>query len=173
MRALSPSTTDLVESVKEVHRRFPTGVTVVTVCIDGVPYGLAVNAFSSLSLDPPSALVCVAATSATYERFFVGEHLAVNMLASDQAAVARRFATSGGDKFRDLAWRRGRGGSPILEGAAAHLELEIEARVPAHTHAILIGQVVDAVAHDRNPLVYLGGRFYDGDALRGLSSSVR
>src|SRR5262245_49237930 len=61
----------LVAEVKAVHRQFPTGVTIVTTVVDGVPYGLAVNAFSSLSLDPPTVLVCVATTSATYPRLFL------------------------------------------------------------------------------------------------------
>jgi flavin reductase (DIM6/NTAB) family NADH-FMN oxidoreductase RutF len=160
----------LVESVKEVHRRFPTGVTVVTVCVDSVPFGLAVNAFSSLSLDPPSVLVCVAQTSATHPRFLASSHFAVNMLASDQTAVATRFAKSGGDKFGGLAWRRGHRGSPILEAAAAYLELEVEARIPAHTHTILIGRVVDAGTSDRSPLVYLGGRFHDGGRLHASTA---
>jgi flavin reductase (DIM6/NTAB) family NADH-FMN oxidoreductase RutF len=96
---------------------------------------------------------------------------AVNMLASDQAAVARRFAKTGLDKFSGLAWTRGQGGSPILEGAAAYMELEIEARIPAHTHTIFIGRVLDAAAYDRNPLVYHGGQFYDGELLRAPSQS--
>lgn len=160
---------DLVERVKGVHRAFPTGVTVVTTCIEGVPYGLAVNAFSSISLSPPLVLVCVAETSSTYDRLFQGDHLAVNILSADQSSVAHRFAKSGGDKFAELEWRRGVHGAPVLEGVAGHLELEIEKRVPAYTHTIFIGRVIEAQAGDREPLVYLGARFYEAGNLRQAS----
>jgi flavin reductase (DIM6/NTAB) family NADH-FMN oxidoreductase RutF len=155
----------LVDSVTAVHRRFPTGVTVVSTCIDDRPYGLAVNAFSSISLSPPMVLVCVAETSATHKRLFQGDHLAVNILAHDQEDTVAVFARSGGDKFRDLRWRGGRFGSPVLEDVSAYLEVEIEKRIPAYTHTLFIARVRDAVAFDRAPLVYLGGRMFDGARL--------
>jgi flavin reductase (DIM6/NTAB) family NADH-FMN oxidoreductase RutF len=160
---------DLVSDVKAVHRRFPTGVTVVTTCIDDQPYGLAVNAFSSISLSPPLVLVCVAETSATHAHLFQGDHIAVNILAHDQQDVAAVFARSGGDKFRDLSWQRGGCGAPVLEGVSAYLELDIEKRIPAYTHTIFIARVRAAVATDRSPLVYLGGRLIDGAQLEAVS----
>jgi flavin reductase (DIM6/NTAB) family NADH-FMN oxidoreductase RutF len=156
----------LGEAVKAVHRSFPTGVTIVTTCVEGQPYGLAVNAFSSVSLDPPLVLVCVAATSSTYPRLFLGTHMAVNILASDQASVAGVFAKSGGDKFAEIAWTRGGCGAPILDGVSAHLEIEIETRIPAYTHTIFIGRVTDAKASGRPPLVYLNASMFDSELLR-------
>lgn len=57
--------TDLADRVRAAHRNYPTGVTVITTSIDGKPYGLAVNAFSSVSLDPPTLLFCVNESSKT------------------------------------------------------------------------------------------------------------
>jgi flavin reductase (DIM6/NTAB) family NADH-FMN oxidoreductase RutF len=156
---------DLSERVRDVHRRFATGITVVTTAVDGVPYGLVVNAFSSISLSPPLVLVCVAETTSTYERLFGGEHFAVNILARDQVDVAMRFARSGGDKFAGLPWRPGRHGSPIIDGVAAALELSVETRLPAYTHTIFIGRVLEAQTADHAPLIYLDTRFYDGAQL--------
>jgi flavin reductase (DIM6/NTAB) family NADH-FMN oxidoreductase RutF len=155
----------LADSVKEVHRRYPTGVTIVTTCSDGKPYGLAVNAFSSLSLDPPLVLVCVASTSSTYPRLFDRDAIGINILAHDQAGVAATFARSGGDKFAGIEWRVGEHGAPVIAAVSAHLELRIETRIPAGTHTIFIGRVLDAAAADRPPLIYLGGSFYDGARL--------
>lgn len=163
-----PSGEQLLVTVKDVHRRFPTGVTIVTTCIDGEPYGLAVNAFSSISIEPPVVLVCVAKTSATYERLFGGDHIAVNVLASDQVELARRFARSGGDKFSGVPWEPGVGGAPILGGVCGYLEIEIEKRIPAYTHTIFIGRVVRANAFAHPPLVYLGGEFYAGEHMKPL-----
>lgn len=169
---MSPSSSDagevaLVEAVKAANRCFPTGVMIVTTQIDGSPYGLALNAFSSLSLEPPRALVCVATSSATHPLLFRGDHIAVNVLAHDQGEVAARFARSGGDKFRDLSWEPGEQGAPILLGSSAHLELELETRMPAGTHTIFVGQILAARANGLAPLVYLDGEFLDGTVLRG------
>lgn len=102
---------ELEEGVRNVHRNFPTGVTIVTALVDGTPYGLAVNAFSSVSLDPPVVLVCVAATSSTHPHLFSVDHLGVNILAEDQDDLLKAFARSGGDKFADVAWREAPAGS--------------------------------------------------------------
>lgn len=154
--------------VREVHRRFPTGVTVVTTCVDRKPYGLAVNAFSSISIDPPAVLVCVAQTSTTHPRLYASDWLAVNILATDQLDVAGRFATSGGDKFAGLEWEPGSSGAPVLRGVAAFLELEVERRIVAYTHTIFIGRVHHAAVSERRPLTYLGGAFYAVDSLTPL-----
>jgi flavin reductase (DIM6/NTAB) family NADH-FMN oxidoreductase RutF len=156
---------DLAEAVKGVHRSFPTGVTIVTTQIDGQPYGLAVNAFSSISLEPPLVLVCVASSSSTYGHLFRAERMGVNVLAHDQAAVAGVFARSGGDKFSQVEWKSGPSGVPLLDGVSGYLELMIEKRIPAYTHTIFIGRVTGAHTASRPPLVYLAGSFFDGREL--------
>lgn len=159
----SPET--LADRVRRVHRSYATGVAVVTTAVDGQPYGLAVNAFSSVSLDPPLVLVCVSTTAQTHEHLLRGEHVGINFLAHDQVDTANAFARSGGDKFATVAWRPGESGVPILDGVAAHLEFRIQQRVEAGTHTIFIGAVLDADAPARPPLVYYDGRYFDGARL--------
>jgi flavin reductase (DIM6/NTAB) family NADH-FMN oxidoreductase RutF len=156
------------EHVKRVHRQFPTGVTIVTTMVDGAPYGLAVNAFASISLEPPLVLVCVAETSSTYPRLFLGDTFAVNVLAHDQAGLVDQFARSGGDKFSGVAWRQGSTGCPILNGTSAYLELEVHSRLPAYTHTIFVGRVLDAGVSDVHPLVYFNGTLYSSADLRAI-----
>lgn len=156
---------DLGARVRNVHRKYPTGVTVVTTAVDGVPFGLAVNAFSSISLDPPLVLVCVNESSKSYPAVFEAEHIGINILAFDQKSVAGTFARSGGDKFAELDWRASVNGVPILDGVAGHFELEVKYKIPAYTHTIFIGQVVEAGFNDKAPLVYQDGRFFDGTKL--------
>ncbi|MFT3865152.1 MAG: flavin reductase family protein [Solirubrobacterales bacterium] len=165
MSSEAPAGADFVERLKQVHRHYPTGVTIVTTHNHGRPYGLAVNAFSSLSLEPPLVLVCVASSSSTYPRLFDGEVIGINILAHDQVEVAANFARSGGDKFVDLGWSQGENGAPLLDGVCAWLELRIRTRVPAGTHTIFIGDVLAAQAYGSPPLLYLGGGFYDGSRL--------
>lgn len=153
------------EEVRRFHRRFATGVTVVTTMHEGLPRGLAVNAFASVSLEPPVVMVCVAKQAATAPALHESDHIAINMLAADQTEVARRFAGSGGDKFAGLEWRPGTTGSPLLADVAAQLEAEIERRIPAYTHTIFLARLLSVTVYDRPPMIYLDGRFFNSAAL--------
>lgn len=155
--------------MKQVNRQFVTGVTVVTVMDGDRPRGLAVNAFASISLDPPTVMVCVQRTSSTYESLFRASHLAINILSTDQLDVVNRFASKAADKFDGLDWAPNRFGSPIIAKNCAHMEVEIRERLQASTHTVFICRVVDAAVSDRPPMVYSAGRFFDGDALTPLS----
>lgn len=158
------------DRVKGFHRTFVTGVTAVTTVDEdsGRPRGLVVNAFSALSLDPPSVVVCVQKTSTSYPYLFARDHLAVNILAADQAEVAGRLAGKAPDKFADIGWRPAPSGSPILEGAAAWLEAHITERIQSSTHTMFIAEVTAVDYSDRAPLLYASGRFYDGGRLTEL-----
>ncbi|NHC24325.1 flavin reductase family protein [Nocardioides sp. IC4_145] len=158
------------ERVKGFHRTFVTGVTAVTTR-DGAteePRGLVVNAFSALSLDPPSIVVCVQKTSTSYRHLFARDHLAVNILAADQAEVASQLASKAPDKFTHIRWRPAPAGSPVLDGAAAWLEARITERIQSSTHTMFIAEVTAVDHSDRAPLLYASGRFYDGGHLTEL-----
>jgi len=154
--------------MKQVNRRFITGVTVVTAMDGETPKGLAVNAFSSISLEPPTVMVCVQRTSSTHDVLYRARHLAINILSIDQMDVVKRFASKAEDKFADLDWRSGRFGSPLIDRSSAQLEAEIRERLQASTHTVFICRVVDASVSDRHPMVYGAGRFFDGSALTAL-----
>lgn len=155
--------------LKQVNRQFITGVTVVTTMCDGTPRGLAVNAFSSVSLEPPTVMVCVQQSSSTYDSLFASSHLAINILSTAQLDVVSVFATKRTDKFADIEWRPGPHGSPVIEGSSAYMEVEIRERLQASTHTIFIGRVVDAGVTGVPPMVYAAGRFYDGGELSALT----
>ena len=155
--------------VKQVNRRFVTGVTVVTTMDGEVPRGLAVNAFASVSLEPPTVMVCVQRTSGTHDCLFRAGHLAVNILSTDQLDVVTRFAGKSPDKFAGLDWAPGPFGSPLLARSSAQMEVEIRERLQASTHTVFICRVVDARVADTPPMIYSAGRFFDGGALTELA----
>jgi len=155
----------LSDRVRRVHAQFPTGVMVVTTAVDGNPHGLAVNAFSSVSLDPPVVLFCVAKTSRTHGHLYGAEWAAVNILSHRQLGVAKRFATSGVDKFESLGWSASPHGAPVLDGVSAWLEVELRLKIDASTHTIFTGQVHDATSAEVPPLVYLAPGLFDGARL--------
>ncbi|MFE3598810.1 flavin reductase [Streptomyces sp. NPDC059096] len=147
--------------VRGVHRKFITGVTVVTTDDDGTPRGLAVNAFSSISLDPPMVLVCVQRSSSTHPALHRASHLGISILAAEQLDVAKVFAGKGDDKFDRISWTPGAFGPPLIDGACARLEVEIGERLEAGSHTVFTGRVVSACHTDLAPLVYSGGGFFD------------
>ncbi|GAA1098742.1 flavin reductase family protein [Tsukamurella spumae] len=158
-----------LDMMKQVNRRFISGVTVVTAIDDGVPRGLAVNAFSSISLDPPTVMVAVQHTSSTHDCLFRTDHLAINILSTAQLDVVTRFATKSDDKFAGVDWEPGPHGSPLLARSAAQMETRIRERLHASTHTIFICRVVHATVTDIAPMVYSAGMFFDGSALESLA----
>jgi flavin reductase (DIM6/NTAB) family NADH-FMN oxidoreductase RutF len=157
-----------LDLMKRVNRQFVTGVTVVT-AIDGEkPRGLAVNAFASISLDPPTVMVAVQRTSSTHDCLYRAAHLAINILSVDQVDVVSTFAVKSDDKFAGLDWEPGPFGSPLIGRSAAQMEVEIRERLQASTHTVFICRVVHATVDDRHPMVYSAGKFFDGGALTPL-----
>lgn len=153
------------ETMRALHRKLVTGVTVVATDSDGEPRGLAVNAFSSVSLEPPLILICVQKNSSTYSHLLSNPHFGVSILAADQVHVANVFATKQPDKFSRVDWHRAPHGSPILDGACARMEVALQDTLHASTHTIFIGKVTFAEYQDSAPLVYSQGAFFDGGKL--------
>src|SRR5919201_6910162 len=103
--------------LRKVMGCFATGVTVITTRDQsGKPYGLTANAVTSLSLTPPLLLICVDRQAETFPHFFDSKIFVLNILAEDQEAISRRFATTGGDKFTGLEFRLGRPRPPLPAG---------------------------------------------------------
>jgi len=139
---------------------FVTGVTVVTtIQPDGSPRGFTANSFTSVSLDPPLILVCIAKTASSYAVFSQTGHFAVSVLAEDQKAVSGVFASKAADKFAQVAWQTRATGAPVMDGAAASFDCATHQVVDAGDHIILIGRVVDFVHTSSSPLGYCRGAY--------------
>jgi len=140
--------------------RFPTGVTVITTSADGKREGLTANSFSALSLDPPLVLWSIVRKSGSLPGFMASGHFAINVLASNQAEISHRFATSSADKFAGLEdVREGLGGSPLLPGVLASFECETERTIEGGDHILFVGRVLRMTYSDGDPLIFSGGRY--------------
>jgi len=139
--------------------QFATGVTIITAAANGKHVGMTANSFSSVSLDPPLVLWSAKRTSQSFPVFEAATHFAVNVLASDQMALSRHFARSGDDKFKDLPWRSGIGGAPILEGVVCVLECRKAETYPGGDHLIMLGAVERFARYDRGALLFAQGRY--------------
>lgn len=157
------------DSLKAFNRQFITGVTVVTTTDEeGKPRGLAVNSYNSVSLDPPLVLVCVQKTSSTYPALFRSTHMGINIMSRNQRETIGVFASKAPDKFASLDWHPAANGSPLIDGSAASIEVEIKERFQALTHTVFIGRVRSAEATDDAPMIYKAGKFFDSEDLRSL-----
>jgi flavin reductase (DIM6/NTAB) family NADH-FMN oxidoreductase RutF len=154
--------------VRAFNKQFVTGVTVVTTDDDGEPRGLCVNAYASISYDPPVVMVCVQRSSSTHPSLFRATHLGINIMANDQKDIVGIFAGKSDNKFAQVEWSPAPHGSPLIAGAAASLEAEIRERFQAKTHTVFIGRVRHVTVADKEPLVYRAARFFDGGALTEL-----
>jgi 3-hydroxy-9,10-secoandrosta-1,3,5(10)-triene-9,17-dione monooxygenase reductase component len=145
---------------RQVLGHFATGVTVITAAPDGEPVGLAVGSFSSVSLDPPLVAFFAGKGSASWPKIEVAGAFCVNILAEDQEEVSRRFASKDEDKFGGLGWTSAASGSPLLDGALAWVDCDIESVVEAGDHYCVMGRIRDlGIGHDGAPLIFFRGGY--------------
>lgn len=146
---------------RETLGHYPTGVAVVTaITAEGTPAGMVVGTFSSVSLHPPLVAFLPTATSRSFAQIRTATAFCVNVLASDQDQLCRRFATAGADKFDGVSWRPGPLGSPILEDAVSWIECTFEEIREAGDHFIALGRVHHlAVQRSTLPLLFFQGGY--------------
>jgi flavin reductase (DIM6/NTAB) family NADH-FMN oxidoreductase RutF len=150
---------DWSAALRHAMGQFVTGVTVVTTVLpDGSPAGCTVNAFCSVSEEPPLVLICIGRTRFMHDALVKSPGYVVNILRADQAAVARRFATAGADRFTDLPTRPGRHGIPLLNDAVAAMECDRTQVMDGGDHAIVLGAVRRLEVTGGSPLLYAQGK---------------
>ena len=143
---------------------FATGVTVVTVG-GSVAHGMTANSFTSVSLDPPLALVCVDRDAVMHANLTAAGCFGVSILAADQEEVARHFANRwrplGMAQFEPVPWEPGRlTGAPLIGGAVTHFECELWRAYGGGDHTIFLGKVISLDRHSGDDvLVFINGRF--------------
>lgn len=146
--------------LRRVFGTFPTGVTALAALVDGEPTGIAANSFTSVSLDPPLASVCVATTSQTWPRLRGATRIGVSVLSHRQEEASRRLASRGADRFAGLSWIPTHHGAVVLQHASAWFECSIEREIRAGDHDIVLLAVHDLGTDPHlPPLVFHGSRY--------------
>ena len=152
---------------REVLGSYPTGVAIVT-CTDayGVPAGMVIGTFTSVSLDPPLIGYLPMKTSRTFARMRGAPTFCVNILAADQESVCQHFASPAEDKFAGLAWHPSPAGNPILDGVVAWIDCDYASVTEIGDHYSVLGGVLDMrLERDTAPLLFFQrgyGRFTTG-----------
>ena len=145
--------------------RMPTPVTVVTAAGAEAPAGATANAVTSLSLSPPLMLACLDRGSRTLRALEVAGGFAINVLASDQAELARRFSTKDPhpEKWTGVAVTE-RHGLPLIDGAVMWIACELRDVLQGGDHVIVTGAVLDLIPGEGDPLIFHAGVYRGLDA---------
>ena len=162
-------------------RQLTGGVSVITAGRGKDISGMTVTSVSSLSVDPPALIVSVNRNASSWPLLKRYGFFGVNILTSDQIDIADRFTGKGGlkgaDRFAGAQWMTRASGVPLLAGALAAIDCEVEDIVERHSHAIVIGRVLDVAVSARTAaLAYWQGRYVaidqDEDAAKLAEVSV-
>lgn len=148
--------------LRRAFSSFPTGVVAVCALRDGddTPVGMAMNSFTSISLDPALVAISVANTSRTWPKLTEAASVGVSVLGHGQEQASRSLSAREGDRFENIDWVADASGAVHLEGAALWLTCHYHHMVEAGDHTIaLLG--IDGLQHfdDVEPLVFHQSRY--------------
>jgi flavin reductase ActVB len=143
--------------------RFATGVTIVTTAdAGGRWWGFTASSFSSLSMDPPLILVCLARDARCHGAFTSAPTFRVNVVGPEHEELAARFGTAGADKFGGGEFRSARDGLPILDDALVSMRCRTTDLADGGDHTIMIARVEDVrLRRDGAPAVHVDRRYWD------------
>lgn len=153
------------EQYRKVLSKFATGVTIITLKNAEDVHGLTVNAFCSVSLEPPLILICIQKNGVSHSALSHCEHFVVNILSANQSELADRFADSNlssAERFLAAAYRTSRFGVPILNDTLGYLECRIVNEIDAGDHTIFLGEVEQAEVCEvsAGPLLFYESRYH-------------
>ena len=148
-------------TLRDALGTFATGVTAVTTSSpDGTPIGLTANSFTSVSLDPPLLLVCLAREAATSKVMEQADHFAINVLHIGQQETSNLFASRVEDRFAQTDYETSEHSVPIIRNSLANFECRKHAEYDGGDHIILVGEVVRVrYAPQRDPLLFFRGKY--------------
>jgi len=140
--------------------RFATGVVVVTANDEaGARQGMTVNSLTSVSLEPPTLLVCLTRETRTAAAVERSGKFAVSILGHVHKELSTEFARPGGERDASGYLATTASGLPVVPRTLGHLECEVERLVDGNDHVIVIGRVLAGEQAPGDPLIFFGGRY--------------
>jgi flavin reductase (DIM6/NTAB) family NADH-FMN oxidoreductase RutF len=146
-------------ALRRALSRFATGVCVVLTETPSGVWGITVNSFTSVSLDPPLVLWCLGMETDRHQHFAESRRWTVSVLEAGQQAAADRFARMGEAPAAGSEIERAASGDPIVSGALAHFVCNTYARHTLGDHVALVGEVAAFGAADADALTYFASRY--------------
>lgn len=148
--------------LRQVFGSFATGVAVITTQDnDDTPYGLTVNSFNTVSLDPPLILWSQSKRAGSHSAFYQAGHFAISILAEHQAYISNHFSSRLEDKFATLETDIDREfcGLPVIRASRAWLHCRTVSRIDGGDHTIYVAQVLKAAHSQSQPLIFFSGQY--------------
>lgn len=150
--------------LRQVMRRWTSGVTVVSVNNHGLEHGMTVSSFTSVSLDPPLITISMMKGSRTLELITGSNSFAITILSSEQKEISTVFAgqiSDNEDRFAGFETERLASGSPVLKGGLAYLDCEVFDIYEFASNSLIIGEVIAAdVGELGKPLLYFDQHYH-------------
>jgi flavin reductase (DIM6/NTAB) family NADH-FMN oxidoreductase RutF len=140
-------------------RHLVGAVAVITTEGSGALHGFTATAVCSVTADPPTILIAVNKTARTHPHIDKKGFYTVNLMAEDQMKTAHHFSTKGDDQFKDVGYTLSKNGVPLLDGATAYLECQVQDRIEIGTHTLFVGRVIGTGVSNKKPLVYHDGKY--------------
>jgi flavin reductase (DIM6/NTAB) family NADH-FMN oxidoreductase RutF len=157
-------------SLRDAMRHLVSGVCIVTPGLREDQTGMTVTSANSLSVDPPTMIVCINRYSSVWQRIQRYRHFCVSVLADHHKEIAERFAGRGGlsgaARYAGANWSELATGAPVLEGALAAIDCDFESHIEWHTHVVVLGSVRALQIGDGDALVYSHRQFGSYSAAR-------
>lgn len=145
---------------RAVFRAHAASVAVITADAGRGPAGFTATSLVSVSLTPPLVSFALSTSASSWPTIAAASSLAVHLLAEEQHELARRFATSGIDRFEGVAWSRLATGEPVLDDPPVRLRGTVEHRFRAGDHHIVVARLTSAdVRRPHSPLIYHDGAY--------------
>lgn len=148
--------------LRDFMRRVPQCVTVVTTVANGVPHGMTVSSFTSVSLDPPTILIILEKSTQTCKTVLASRSFCVNLLSEKQSFVSDVFAyVPHEERFEKIQYHVESGKYPIIDGAIGALFCEVKESVEASTHNVILAIVKEVkIFSNDQPLIYLQRQYH-------------
>jgi flavin reductase len=156
-----PPEHEIAPAFRHAMRRLTSTVCIVSARKADVPYGMTMTAVTSVSMEPPSLLICAKRTSSLHSALGMGAEFCVNVLrvGHDEVAAAFGGRASHAERFGIGRWV-GEEGPPYLEDALSSLFCTVDASLEHGSHTLFIGAVRRIIDGGQGaPLIYSDGRY--------------
>jgi flavin reductase (DIM6/NTAB) family NADH-FMN oxidoreductase RutF len=124
-------------------------------------FGMTINSFTSVSLNPHLVSFCIDNKSANLKFFKKNQYFSLNVLSQQQKGLASAFATpKNSSKWNVEPYFFGQKGNPIFQNSLAFFECKKHRVIKAGDHHIIIGEVIDlGKINESEPLIYYRGKY--------------
>lgn len=154
----------VANALKSAMRQLASGVSVISTSQSGAWHGMTATSVISLSMDPPSVLVCINRAATIHAPLMAAEAFCVNLLGSNQEEVCSVFSSKSrrNERFADGLWKVGPMELPYHPHAEANIFCTTDAVHEYGTHSVVLARVrhvIEGHLEKRSPMIYLDGKF--------------